>query len=194
MSLELNTSSHRRVFDRLCKGPSGDRYRCVRTILCTILCKSLCAPAAISFAFLAAGPARGDEPRLVVWTTQVLLPLGSEEAMNAGRVEADPSRGSYAVQIDVDADGTNGGWVLYLRAEQATFTPESGGKPCTDVLWKLDEENHGAYRRLNDDEVVVLENPSGGSARILLDLSVDLDWDTDPGTYGLGLVFRIAGL
>lgn len=134
------------------------------------------------------------EPRLIVRSPRILLPLATEESMDAGRVETDPSRGLSALQIDVISEETGRGWILYLRAEQSTFAPEGAGKVCSDLKWKLDQESEGAYRRLEQHDVVVLENPAGGDARITIDVAVELGWQTEPGTYGLGLVFRIEDL
>lgn len=156
------------------------------------LLPALAAAVTIAAGIAVTGTATAEEPHLSVRTTQVLLPIISIEALDAGDIESDPARGRYAIEVDVDAEDSQG-WVLYLRAEQATFMPEGGGKPCTDALWKFDEENRDHYRRLDSYDMVVLDNPAGGDARITLDLSVELGWQTDPGTYGLGLVFRIAG-
>jgi hypothetical protein len=138
------------------------------------------------------GQARAEEPRMTSSVGRVLLPLPTVETLDAGQVESDPARGIWAIQIDVEGGTPLRGWVLYLRAEQSTFTPGGAGKRCTDLRWKLDQEGAESYRRLDDHEAIVLENPVGGNARITLDVSVDLGWQTDPGTYGLGLVLRLA--
>jgi hypothetical protein len=148
----------------------------------------------VLLAALIPGLARSAEPEMTARIGRIFLPLPSAETVDAGRVEADPARGVYAVQIDVTGGDPARGWALYLRSEQSTFSPEGAGKPCTDLRWKLDQEGPESYRRLDDHEAVVLENPAGGNTRITIDVAVDLDWHTNPGTYGLGLNFRLAGL
>ena len=125
---------------------------------------------------------------------EVLLPLVTEEELNGGELRTDPSTGFYAVHLNVTGGEAHRGWVLWVRADQSVFRPEAVGKPCTDLRWKLDQEDQQSYRRLDDHEAIVLENPAGGDARVTLDVSVDLGWRTSPGTYSLGLLFRVVYL
>lgn len=141
-----------------------------------------------------AGIAPAQEPTLRVQATRVLLPLVTPEALDAGRVASDPSRGVCALELEIADDAPARGWVIYIRADGATFQPETAGKPAEHLRWKFDHEDERSWRPLDEHETTVLENPGGGDAKILVDLSVDLGWETDPGTYGLGILFRVAGL
>ncbi len=142
----------------------------------------------------ATGIAPAQEPTLRVQATRVLLPLVTPEALDAGRVASDPARGVCALELDI-ADGAPArGWVIYVRTDGAAFQPETAGKPAAHLRWKFDHEDERSWRPLDEHETTVLENPGGGDAKILVDLSVDLGWETDPGTYGLGILFRVAGL
>jgi hypothetical protein len=138
------------------------------------------------------GTARAETPTLSVQAGRVLLPLVSEESLDVGRVDADDAHGVSAVVVEVTAPRDSAGWVLYVRAEQPVFAGEGAGKPCTDLEWKPDQASAADYRPLNDYETVVAARPGGGSARIALDVRLDVDWRSGPGTYGLGLVFRVA--
>jgi hypothetical protein len=140
----------------------------------------------------AAMPVRAEEPTLSVQARRVLLPLATEEALDGAYLDPDAPRGVSSILLEVSAPKDGAGWILYVRAERPTFSADGEGKPCTDLEWKLDQVNAADYRPLDDHETVVLENPAGGGARIALDVRVGLDWRTDPGTYGLGLVFRVA--
>lgn len=131
---------------------------------------------------------------LSVQARRVLLPLVVEESLDASHLDADAARGVSALVVEVTAPKDSAGWVLYVRAEQPVFAGEGGEKPCTDLKWKLDGANAADYRALDDHEAIVVANPAGGSARIALDVRVGVDWRTHPGTYGLGLVFRVAAL
>jgi hypothetical protein len=136
-----------------------------------------------------AGAARGAEaPELSADAERILLPLASEDVLDGGRAAPQQFR------ILVSSSDPGRGWVLYLRADQSVFRPEGAGKHCSDLRWKLDGEDPRAYRRLDENETIVLENPAGGDERVTLDVAVDLGWSTTPGTYGLGLVFRVAYL
>jgi hypothetical protein len=137
-------------------------------------------------------PAGAEPPTLSVRVRRVLLPLVTEEALDQGGLATDAARGTSAFEVEVTAPEGGAGWVLYVRADGPTFTADGAGKPCTDLMWKLDQANAADYRALDDHEMVVLENPAGGSARIALDVRVGLDWRTNPGAYGLGLIFRVA--
>jgi hypothetical protein len=139
-----------------------------------------------------AGFARAEDAALSVQAQRVLLPLAIEESLDAEHLDADVARGVSALVVEVAAPKDGSGWVLYVRAEQPVFSGDGAGKPCTDLEWKLDQANAADYRALDDHETVVVANPAGGSARVALDVRVGLDWRTNPGTYGLGLVFRVA--
>jgi len=149
----------------------------------------------VLLAGLAAGtPATAREPALRAQATRVLLPLVTAEALDAGQISSDAARGAYAVELDVeDGDGSDG-WAVYIRADGGSFQPETTGKPAGHLRWKLDHEDERSWRPLDENETILLANPDGGDARILLDLSVALGWDTDPGTYGLGILVRVARL
>jgi hypothetical protein len=141
---------------------------------------------------LAADIARAESPVLSVQARRGLLPLVVEESLDAGHLDADDARGVSTVVIEVTAPEDSAGWVLYIRAEQPVFSGEGAGKPCTDLEWKLDQATAADYRPLDDHETVVVANPAGGSARIALDVRMGVDWRSHPGTYGLGLVLRVA--
>lgn len=149
----------------------------------------------VMLAALAAGsPAAAREPALRVQATRVLLPLVTADALDAGQISSDAARGAYAVELEVeDGDGSSG-WAVYIRADGSSFQPETTGKPASHLRWKLDHEDERSFRPLDEHETILLANPGGGDARILLDLSVALGWDTDPGTYGLGILLRVARL
>ncbi len=136
----------------------------------------------------------GGQPVITAAMSRALAPLVTEHDLDAGYVEIDNARGVYAVEIDVDPGDNPGGWILYVRSDRIRFSPDGAGKPSGDLMWKLDEEDSRSYRRLSDHEAVVLENPEGGRARIMLDILIALDWRTDPGTYGIELLFRTAFL
>jgi hypothetical protein len=123
-----------------------------------------------------------------------MLPLVTAEALDSGRIAADPMRGAYSFELDVQPADPTRGWVVFLRAEDPSFRPEAGDMPCTRLRWKLDEENEHAWRVLDENESILLENPGGGRTSLRLDVSVDLGWNIEPGTYSLGLVFRAASL
>lgn len=136
----------------------------------------------------------GGQPVITAAMSRALAPLVTEHDLDAGYVDIDNARGVYAVEIDIDPGDNPGGWVLYMRTDRIRFSPDGAGKPAGDLMWKLDEEDSRSYRRLSDHEAVVLENPEGGRARIMLDILIALDWRTDPGTYGIELLFRTAFL
>jgi hypothetical protein len=138
--------------------------------------------------------ALASAPVLRVQTRRVMLPLTTIEALDAGRLAEDPTRGAYAVELDVEGGDPGRGWVVTVRADEARFRPETADKPCQHLRWKLDEESEGAWRPLDEHDAIVLESPGGGEARIRLDLAVDLGWETEPGTYSLGVLFRISEL
>jgi hypothetical protein len=135
-----------------------------------------------------------QEPVLTARVTRVLFPLVTEEMCDAGRVQTEGFGGSYAVHLEVSTAGTKRGWALAVQAEQPAFRPEAAGKPCSDLLWKLDHESAGAYRPLDDHETIVLENAGGGDLQVTIDFAVRVGWKLDPGTYELGLVFRVVPL
>jgi len=128
---------------------------------------------------------------LTVDAHHVLIPAPGVSELDDGRVVQDPARGAYALRVQVRAPDSAAPWRLYLRADGATFRSEGFGKPCHDLRWKFDHESAGAYRSVEDQDAIVLERPDGGSAEIVIDLLVDLDWATPPGMYGLGLVFSL---
>ncbi len=136
----------------------------------------------------------GRQPEMVAAMSRALAPLITEHDLDAGCVEIDNARGVYAVEIDIDPGDNPGAWILYIRSERIRFSPDGAGKPVGDLMWKRDEEDSRSYRRLSDHEAVVLENPEGGRARIMLDILIALDWRTDPGTYDIELLFRTAFL
>jgi hypothetical protein len=149
--------------------------------------------AALLLALIGRG-AVAQEPSLTIRSSRIMLPLVSAEMCDAGEVAADRSRGSYAMQLDVHANGSSRGWILTIRAEQSSLQPEAAGRTFPDLRWKLDQENEGQYKRLDDHEMVVLENPAGGDARVAIDLAASVGWDLDPGSYSLGIIFQIVSL
>lgn len=150
--------------------------------------------AAAILVFALAHPGLCGQPAISVVMNRILTPLVSEHDLDAGFMELDQARGVCAVEIEVDPGTNPGGWVLYIRSDRVRFSPDGAGKPCSDLMWKLDEEDGKSYRRLSDHEAVVLENPEGGRALIMLDILIALDWRTDPGTYGIELQLRTAFL
>jgi len=132
-----------------------------------------------------------DEPVVRAEIQRIHAPLITVASMVDGYVELGQSRGNYAITLDIDTGESTRGWILYIRSDQEVFTPEGTGKPCKDLMWKLDRESREAYRSLESHEVVVVENPMGGNARITLDAMVNIDWQTAPGAYSLGLIFRV---
>jgi hypothetical protein len=166
------------------------------------------APAVLLCLFLAAGAARSEEraertlpppappgevPDLTADMRQILLPLVTGDMLAAGGGDGS-GLARYTVHLDVATHAAKGGWTLYVRPEQPVFRPEGAGKPCSDLRWKLDREDPHSYRPLDDHETIVLANPAGGDARVTIDIAVGLGWRTGPGTYDLGLVFRVAAL
>ena len=131
---------------------------------------------------------------LTIDTHYVLVPAPGASELDDGRVAMDPARGAYAVRIEVHAQDPAAPWKLCLRADGSTFRSEGFGKPCHDLRWKFDHEGEQAYRTLDEHESLVLENPAGGSTRILLDLEASVDWSLEPGTYSLGMAFRLVSL
>lgn len=148
------------------------------------------AAAAMFFGGLLAGSSVAPAS-VQVEPARFLVPGITVETLDQGGIETDSGRGRYPIQIDINPEDPTRGWVLFVKAGQPAFSPESAGKPCTDLRWKLDQEDEKAYRPLREDGTIVLENAAGGRARIALDLRIDLDWRTDPGTYDLGMVFTI---
>ncbi len=144
------------------------------------------------FPLAPAGMVRAESASLSVQARRVLLPLVIEESLDAGHLDADEAHGVSAIVVEVTAPQDSTGWVLYVRAEQPAFSGEGAGKPCTDLQWKPDQANAADYRVLDDHETVVAANPRGGNARIALDVRLGMGWTSRPGTYGLGLIFRVA--
>lgn len=142
----------------------------------------------------AATGAAGQEPSLRVQATRVMLPVATAEVLDAGRLASDPARGAYELELEVIGGDPARGWAVYLSAGDSNFQPAASGLACGRLRWKLDEESERAWRALDENETILLENPGGGDARITLDLSVDLGWEIEPGTYSLGLLFRVANL
>ncbi|MBU1699742.1 MAG: hypothetical protein KJ831_06295 [Candidatus Eisenbacteria bacterium] len=132
-----------------------------------------------------------DGPELRAEIQKVRAPLITVESIDDGYVEIDQSRGNVAVSLEIDPGESTRGWILTVRSDQEVFNPVGTGKPCSDLMWKLDNDGKEAYRRLESHETVVVENPQGGAARITLDSLVKIDWETDPGAYSLGLIFRV---
>lgn len=130
-------------------------------------------------------------PSLVVHAQRVLLPLVTEQDLDAGVVESDASRGTFALVLDVSVPAGDGdGWALYVRSDRPTFGAEGLDKPCSDLEWKLDDSPGSEYRSLDEHESMILARPEGGSARITLDVRVRVDWSTESGPYQLPVVFR----
>lgn len=141
---------------------------------------------------LSAAPCFAD-PSIRIEARRLLLPLVTEQELDAGRIELDPGRGQFALLIDISIPETDPrGWALYVRSDRPTFTAEGAGKACSDLEWKLDEAPGAEYRGVDEHEAVVLADPEGGNARVALDVRVQLDWLTEPGAYDLGLLFRVA--
>jgi hypothetical protein len=137
---------------------------------------------------------QAGQPTVTVRSSRILLPAVTSEICDAGRVEADRSRGNCAVQLEVHTQGAAGGWILTIRAEQSALQPGADGRSFPEVKWKLDQEDEGQYRPLDDHEMVVLENPAGGDALVGLDLSTQVGWELEPGNYSLGIVFQVVSL
>ncbi|MEZ4648581.1 MAG: hypothetical protein R3E97_07290 [Candidatus Eisenbacteria bacterium] len=142
-------------------------------------------------ATLFAEPAR-CEPTISVRTHRVLLPLIDDADLETGWVETDPARGQYAIEVEVSSKAKSGGWVLYIHSDGSSFRAGSADKPSSDLMWKVDEAPASAYERLEEQESIVLAMPQGGDARVLLDVRVRLDWTTESGPLGAGIVFRVA--
>ncbi|MCA9729410.1 MAG: hypothetical protein R3E12_00970 [Candidatus Eisenbacteria bacterium] len=132
-------------------------------------------------------------PSLRVETQRVLMPLVTERDLDASYSELDPARGHFAILIDITVPKTDPrGWALFLRADRPVFMAEGTGKLCSDLEWKLDEAPAADYRGLDENETLVLADPAGGNARVLLDVRVRIDWLTEAGAYDLGLLFHVA--
>lgn len=132
------------------------------------------------------------DPSIRIETRRLLLPLVTEQELDAGRIELDPARGQFALIVDITVPKTDPrGWALYLRADRPSFAAEDRGKISSDLEWKLDESPSAEYRPIDGNETLVLANPEGGNARIPLDVRVRMDWLTEPGVYDLGLLFRV---
>ncbi|MBU1948446.1 MAG: hypothetical protein KJ927_07030, partial [Candidatus Eisenbacteria bacterium] len=125
--------------------------------------------------------ARADGPELRAEIQRVHAPLVTAASVDDGYVEIDQARGNYAVSLEIEPGESTRGWILTIRSDQEVFEPVGAGKPCSDLMWKLDNEGKEAYQRLESHEAVVVENPQGGAARITLDALVKIDWETDPG-------------
>lgn len=133
----------------------------------------------------------GAARTLTADTDRIMFPLVTETALDGGRIELGRTAGVYAVRIDVDpAEGTRS-WALYVRTEDPVFTPSGEGKPSTDMMWKLDEEDASAYRPLEQQDQLVVARASGGADAVAVDLLINLNWCTSPGRYALGLVFTV---
>lgn len=146
----------------------------------------------LALSVLLAAPCLAD-PSIRVESRRVLLPLVTEQDLDAGGIELDSVRGQFALLIDISVPKTDArGWALFLRADRPTFMAEGTGKGCSDLEWKLDEAPSADYRGVDENETVVLADPEGGQARISLDVRVRMDWLTEPGAYDLGLLFRVA--
>ncbi len=177
-----------RLSGRCAAGASthGRRFRFRPVVVLAVLFVGLIrAPQPCAQEMLSASPLTVDAHR-------ILFPFTTEGTLDDGRAEMDRSRGRYAARVNVNPAEDHGGWTLYLRADASAFQPQGAGKACTDLKWKLDYENETAFRPVQVDDTIVLEQPSGGSAEVTIDLAVDLDWCTAPGSYRLGLVFRLA--
>ncbi len=98
------------------------------------------------------------------------------------------------IRLDVTATEAGRPWALYVRADRGMFSPAGAGKPCSDLRWKLEGDSPRNYRAVDEQESVVIEQRAGGDLRITLNLAVGAGWNTPPGTYDLGLVFRVAYL
>lgn len=120
-----------------------------------------------------------------------MFPLVTEIALDDGLVELGRTAGVYAVRIDVDPVEGARSWALYVRTESPVFTPSGEGKPSTDMMWKLDQEDASAYHPLEEQEQLVVARPGGGAEAVAVDLRINLDWCTSPGRYALGLVFTV---
>ena len=131
-------------------------------------------------------------PSITVRAHRVMLPLVDDSDLDAGWVETDPVRGQYAIEVEVESDPAEGGWALYIQSDGSSFHAGGVDKPSSDLLWKPDGAPASAYEQLDEQESVVVTMPKGGDARILLDVRVRLDWTTESGPLGLGIVFRVA--
>ena len=135
----------------------------------------------------------GATPSISVRAERVLLPLVGEDDLDTGWMENDPARGTFAIEVEVKASpDDDSGWALYIRSEGSGFTAGGIDKPCSDLLWKLDEAPASAFARLEQEEALVVAVPEGGSSRVALDVRVRVDWSTGSGPLGLGVLFFVA--
>jgi hypothetical protein len=124
---------------------------------------------------------------------RVLLPLISEGDLDSGWVESDPARGAFALEVEVNASSKDRSpWALWIRADGPGFGPEGSDKPCSDLMWKLDEAPASSYARLEEGGALVLRAPEGGSLRVAIDVRVRVDWSTGSGPLALGVYFDVA--
>lgn len=162
--------------------PPSDRGRLAATIIGGLVLVSLSGATTPVLA----------EPSISVRTQRVLLPLVDEEDLDLGWIETDGARGRFACEILVESPLEEGPWALYVRADGSSFTRGAVEKPCSDLAWKLDEAPASAYIPLETEDALVLVASKGGNARVTLDVRVRLDWSTESGPLGLGVLFRVA--
>ncbi len=136
-------------------------------------------------------PGFADVASISVSTRQVVFPMVTVGILEAGDIEIDPARQIHALAVRVEPLGAEGGWTLFLHAEQAVTAAGSAGYPSDNLSWKFDHEKASAYRPLADQEWVVLDNPTGERAEILIDLQADLNWFTTPGRYRSALYLTV---
>jgi hypothetical protein len=121
----------------------------------------------------------------------VLLPLVTEDDLDAGAVEGDPARGAFTFMLDVTAEEGER-WSLYIRSDRITFSAESLDKSCSDLEWKLDEAPASTYRSLDEHDALVLTRTEGGNMRVAIDVRVRVDWLAASGRYELPVLLRAA--
>lgn len=119
------------------------------------------------------------------------LPVVVAQMLDDGLVESGTGRGLYAISVEVDPPAGCQNWELYVRSQQAVFRSDQEAKPCSDLLWKLDSDGPASYQPLYFEDVLVTEGVGDRPARVLIDISVAVDWETAPGHYYLDLVYAL---
>ncbi len=139
----------------------------------------------------AATESRTRSGELNVSVRHVLLPYVNETMLFRGAVDESPMAGRYSIQARIRPSDPTKGWTLSIRATEPRFASPGALKPCTDLLWKHDDDPGNMYSPVRIQETVIFENPAGGNADIHLDLQSLVGWETSPGSYSLNLALKL---
>jgi hypothetical protein len=130
--------------------------------------------------FVLSGVGRAQGQSLALSSATTTFPNAGVAQLNTGGVE------DAGLSVSVDPGGSSTGWTLYLRANNATLSP--GGKPVSDLLWRLDGSTTWTALGTIDQPIA-----SGtGPATVKVHLRALLRWAADgPGNYGTDVTYSL---